>query len=121
MELAWLAEYWRPILVILVVAAMFALFLRETYPTEVVALAGAALLLSTSALPHERALSVFSNAAPWTIAAMFTTVTSNIEPSGQFRRSDLAFATFLLVLLAVPLGQLLIMLLARASDIRSMR
>lgn len=44
MELAWLAEYWRPILVILVVAAMFALFLRETYPTEVVALAGAALL-----------------------------------------------------------------------------
>ena len=46
-----------------------------------------------------------------TIAAMFTTVTSNIEPSGQFRRSDLAFATFLLVLLAVPLGQLLIMLL----------
>ena len=87
MELAWLAEYWRPILVILVVAAMFALFLRETYPTEVVALSGAALLLSTGALPHERALSVFSNAAPWTIAAMF------ILSAALLRTGALAYLT----------------------------
>ncbi|MFK7876718.1 MAG: SLC13 family permease [Paracoccaceae bacterium] len=54
-----------------VVAAMFALFLRETYPTEVVAITGAALMLGLGLLPYEAALSVLSNPAPWTIAAMF--------------------------------------------------
>ena len=54
-----------------VVAAMFVLFLRETYPTEVVAIAGAAVLLALGVLPYEQALSVLSNPAPWTIAAMF--------------------------------------------------
>ncbi|MBV1865116.1 MAG: SLC13 family permease [Rhodobacteraceae bacterium] len=50
---------------------MFALFIREMYPTEVVALSGAAVLLLTGVLPYTRALEVFSNPAPWTIAAMF--------------------------------------------------
>ena len=54
-----------------VVAAMFVLFLRETYPTEVVAIAGAAVLLALGVLPYEQALGVLSNPAPWTIAAMF--------------------------------------------------
>ncbi|WP_112322005.1 SLC13 family permease [Oceanibium sediminis] len=50
---------------------MFLLFLRETYPTEVVALIGAAVLLWSGVLSAEAVLDVFSNPAPWTIAAMF--------------------------------------------------
>jgi hypothetical protein len=46
--------------------------LRESHPTEVVALAGVSLLLASGVLPHEDALAVLSNPAPWTIAAMFT-------------------------------------------------
>ncbi|WP_137701827.1 SLC13 family permease [Marimonas lutisalis] len=54
-----------------VVVAMFLLFLREAYPTEVVAIGGVAFLLALGVLPYEGALSVLSNPAPWTIAAMF--------------------------------------------------
>ncbi|MBV7397004.1 SLC13 family permease [Mameliella sediminis] len=54
-----------------VVAAMFVLFVRETYPTEVTAIGGVAVLLLLGVLPYEAALDVLSNPAPWTIAAMF--------------------------------------------------
>lgn len=54
-----------------VVFIMFVLFLRESFPTEVVAIAGVAVLLGLGALPYENALAVLSNPAPWTIAAMF--------------------------------------------------
>ena len=54
-----------------VVAVMFVLFFRETYPTEVVAIAGVSVLLISGVLPYDRALTVLSNPAPWTIAAMF--------------------------------------------------
>ena len=54
-----------------VVAVMFTLFVRESYPTEVVAIAGSALMLVLGVLPYENALAVLSNPAPWTIAAMF--------------------------------------------------
>lgn len=64
-------EAWFAALSILTVITMFVLFVRETYPTEVVALAGAAFLLLSGILPYDRALEVFSNPAPWTIAAMF--------------------------------------------------
>ena len=59
------------ILTLTVVAVMFILFLRETFPTEVVAITGAALMLGLGLLPYEDALQVLSNPAPWTIAAMF--------------------------------------------------
>ncbi len=59
------------ILALTVVAVMFALFVRETYPTEVVAIAGAAVMLVLGILPYEDALAVLSNPAPWTIVAMF--------------------------------------------------
>ncbi|MGB7318769.1 MAG: SLC13 family permease [Planktotalea sp.] len=55
----------------LTVLGMFVLFVRESYPTEVVAIAGVALLLVLGVLPYENALAVLSNPAPWTIAAMF--------------------------------------------------
>ena len=54
-----------------VVAVMFLLFLRESFPTEVVAIFGVALLLISGVLPYDAALAVLANPAPWTIAAMF--------------------------------------------------
>ncbi|MEL6549217.1 MAG: SLC13 family permease [Pseudomonadota bacterium] len=54
-----------------VVVLMFVLFVRETFPTEVVAISGVALLLGLGILPYTAALDVLSNPAPWTIAAMF--------------------------------------------------
>ncbi|WP_420821271.1 SLC13 family permease [Pseudooceanicola onchidii] len=50
---------------------MFILFLRESYPTEVVAIGGVALLLVLGILPYDEALPVLANPAPWTIAGMF--------------------------------------------------
>ena len=61
----------QAILTLLVVAVMFALFIREVYPPEVTAIAGAATLLSLGVLPYDEAVHVLSNPAPWTIAAMF--------------------------------------------------
>lgn len=54
-----------------VVVVMFGLFVREVFPTEVVALSGAALMLVMGVLPYAQAQAVLSNSAPWTIAAMF--------------------------------------------------
>lgn len=59
------------VLTLTVVVVMFVLFLREAYPTEVVALTGVSLLLILGLLPYEAGLAVLSNPAPWTIAAMF--------------------------------------------------
>ena len=59
------------ILSLVIVAAMFALFMSEKYPAEVVAIGGAAAMLALGLLPYEEALHVLSNPAPWTIAAMF--------------------------------------------------
>ncbi len=59
------------ILAMIVIAAMFVLFIRESYPAEVVAIAGAAVLLALGLLPYDDALHILSNPAPWTIAAMF--------------------------------------------------
>lgn len=56
---------------LLVVVAMFTFFIREIFPTEVVAITGVATLLVTGVLPYQDAVNVLSNPAPWTIAAMF--------------------------------------------------
>lgn len=71
MNLFELSQFSQAILALTVVAVMFILFLRETLPTEVVALAGAASLLAMGLLPYDDAQQVLSNSAPWTIAAMF--------------------------------------------------
>jgi di/tricarboxylate transporter len=54
-----------------VVVAMFAAFIRERYPTEVVAVGGVGFLLMFGLLNFKDAVQVFSNQAPWTIMAMF--------------------------------------------------
>jgi di/tricarboxylate transporter len=66
-----LSQTGSAVLTLTVVAIMFILFLRETFPTEVVAITGAALMLGLGVLPYEDALNVLSNPAPWTIGAMF--------------------------------------------------
>jgi len=70
---AWLA--------IAIVLAMLVLFVRETFPVEVTAIAGAALMLVLGILPQEEAVSALSNSAPWTIAAMFIIV-GGLERTG---------------------------------------
>ncbi len=59
------------LLSLLTVVVMFVLFIRESYPTEVVALSGAAFMLVSGVLPVNDLLNVFSNPAPWTVGAMF--------------------------------------------------
>lgn len=66
-----LSETQSAIAALLTVAGMFVLFVRESYPTEVVAIAGVAFLLALGVLPYDSAREVLSNPAPWTIAAMF--------------------------------------------------
>jgi di/tricarboxylate transporter len=53
---------------------MFVMFLREVYPTEVVALIGVSTLLVTGVLSYDDAVMALANPAPWTIAAMFIIV-----------------------------------------------
>ena len=62
------------ILTMVVVLGMFVMFLREVYPTEVVAMIGVSILLATGVLPYEAAVAALANPAPWTIAAMFIIV-----------------------------------------------
>ncbi|WP_299743072.1 SLC13 family permease [uncultured Tateyamaria sp.] len=71
MGLIELSQTGNAILTLVVVGVMFVLFLREVFPTEVVAIGGASLMLATGALPYDDALAVLSNPAPWTIASMF--------------------------------------------------
>ncbi|MEL7126513.1 MAG: SLC13 family permease [Pseudomonadota bacterium] len=71
MGLIELSQTGNAVLTLTVVAIMFILFLRESLPTEVVAIGGVAVLLMSGTLPYEAGLAVLSNPAPWTIAAMF--------------------------------------------------
>jgi di/tricarboxylate transporter len=66
-----LSQTGNAVVTLTVVFVMFVLFLRESFPTEVVAIAGVGVLLALGALPYDDALVVLSNPAPWTIAAMF--------------------------------------------------
>ncbi|MBF9049163.1 SLC13 family permease [Roseobacter sp. HKCCD9010] len=75
-----------------VVGLMFVMFIRERYPTEVVALAGVSLLLVTGLLPYQNALAVLSNPAPWTIAAMFITMGALVRTGALERFTAMAEA-----------------------------
>lgn len=71
MELFELGQTLKAVGSMLIVLGMFIMFLRESFPTEVVAIGGVALMLVTGILDYEQGLAVLSNPAPWTIAAMF--------------------------------------------------
>lgn len=71
MELIELGQTLKAVGSMLIVLGMFIMFLRESFPTEVVAIGGVAMMLVTGILDYEQGLAVLSNPAPWTIAAMF--------------------------------------------------
>ena len=52
MDLIALSQTGNAVVTLTVVLLMFVLFLRESYPTEVVAIVGVGLLLALGALPY---------------------------------------------------------------------
>jgi di/tricarboxylate transporter len=80
------------LLTIAVLIAMFALFLRERWPTEVVAIGGVSVLLILGLLPAERATEVLANPAPWTIAAMFIVMGALVRTGSLDRLTKFAEA-----------------------------
>ena len=52
-------------------AFLTVVFVLEVFPVEVTAMLGAAVLVIFGVVPSDGVLKVFSNPAPWTIAAMF--------------------------------------------------
>ncbi|SDO39644.1 Di-and tricarboxylate transporter [Lutimaribacter pacificus] len=71
MDIIQFSQPGQAVLTLAVVVGMFVLFVKEWYPTEVVAIGGAALMLILGLVPYDKALGVLSNPAPWTIASMF--------------------------------------------------
>lgn len=70
-----------------VLVVMLVLFVREVYPPEVTALAGAGAMLFLGVVPYEEARGVLNNTAPWTILAMFLVM------GGLVRTGSLAWLT----------------------------
>lgn len=92
-ELLGISQTGQALITLGVVAIMFVLFLREVFPTEVVALSGAAAMLLFGVLPYDDALSVLSNPAPWTIGAMFIIMgalvrTGSLDRFTQFAQAN---------------------------------
>lgn len=88
-----LSQTGSAVLTLTVVVIMFIMFLRETFPTEVVALAGVSAMLAMGILPYEDALKVLSNPAPWTIAAMFIIMGALVRTGALEAFTSLADAT----------------------------
>lgn len=82
-----------PLAAMLIVLAMLVMFILERYPVEVVALSGAALMLLLGIVPEARALAVFANPAPWTIAAMFLIVGALVRTGALDSLSQRAVAS----------------------------
>ncbi|WP_417252867.1 SLC13 family permease [Celeribacter sp.] len=82
MELFQFSPMTEAVIALVVVGFMFVLFMREVFPTEVVAITGAALMMVLGILPYDAALSVLSNPAPWTIAAMFIVMGAMVRTGG---------------------------------------
>ncbi|MGL5010923.1 MAG: SLC13 family permease, partial [Paracoccaceae bacterium] len=61
----------QPYVALGILFVMLVLFVRETYPVEVTAVAGAAVMLLLGLLPVEDGVGVLSNSAPWTILLLF--------------------------------------------------
>ncbi|TMV81316.1 SLC13 family permease [Thioclava sp. BHET1] len=72
----------QAITALVIILAMLVMFIRETYPVEVVAIAGAVVMIVLGILPAPDALKVMSNDAPWTIAALFIIVGALVRTGG---------------------------------------
>ncbi|MGB0439757.1 MAG: SLC13 family permease, partial [Paracoccaceae bacterium] len=93
---------------------MFVLFVRETYPTEVVALCGVAVLLALGILPYADAQAVLANPAPWTIATMFLVMGALVRTGALDRLTRLAEAQVALRPRTAIAGLLGVVILASA-------
>src|SRR3546814_6714116 len=69
------------VIVLVLVVVVFFGFVREKMPPDIVALCAVGLLLVTGILGTDDVLSVFSNSAPITIAAMFV-LSAALERTG---------------------------------------
>ena len=87
-----LTDTGQALLAIALMLGMFVLFLRERWPTEVVAIGGVALLLILGLLPTDRATAVLANPAPWTIAAMFIVMGALVRTGSLDRLTKFAEA-----------------------------
>ena len=85
-----LSQTQSALLTMAVVVGMFMMFLREIYPTEVVAMIGVSVLLATGVLPYEAAVTALANPAPWTIAAMFIIVGALVRTGALNAMTQLA-------------------------------
>lgn len=84
MFIEFFADYQAQVALGLVVL-LFAFFVWEKYPAEVTAAAGAALFIVLGFVPTDKAMAVFSNSAPLTIAAMFV-LTGALVRTGVLER-----------------------------------
>ena len=75
---------------IAIMVLMLVAFVREDYPVEVVAITGAVIMVLLGVLPTGDVMKVFSNNAPWTIAAMFVIVGALVRTGGLDWISNLA-------------------------------
>ncbi len=87
-----LSQTGEGLLALAVLLSMFALFMWEKWPTEVVAIGGTATLLVLGLLPYEAAIDVLSNPAPWTIAAMFIVMGALVRTGSLDRLTKFAEA-----------------------------
>ncbi|MGV8986540.1 MAG: SLC13 family permease [Cypionkella sp.] len=85
-----LSQSTEAVVALLILAGMLVMFVRETYPVEVVALGGAVLMLVLGILPTSAVSEVLSNNAPWTIAAMFMIVGALVRTGALEAISQLA-------------------------------
>lgn len=103
-----LGQMGQAIAALAILAAMLLMFVRETYPVEVVALGGALVMMVLGILPMDDVATVLSNSAPWTIAAMFVIVGALVRTGALEMVSQLvtrhAAAHPVLVLAALGLG-----------------
>ncbi|WP_438986534.1 SLC13 family permease [Marivivens donghaensis] len=91
-DLIHLSQTGQAIVALMIVVGMFVMFLRETYPTEVVAITGVAIMLALGILPYDVAVSSLSNPAPWTIAAMFIVMGALVRTGALARMTEFAQA-----------------------------
>ena len=85
-----LVPMWQPYVALGILAAMLVMFVRETFPVEVTAIAGAAVMLVLGILPQDDAIKALSNNAPWTIAAMFIIVGALVRTGALDSATQLA-------------------------------
>ena len=87
-----LSQTGEGLLTLAILVALFVMFLRERWPTEVVAIGGVSALLILGLLPTEEATRVLSNPAPWTIAAMFIVMGALVRTGSLDRLTKFAEA-----------------------------